>query len=312
MVLKRYPIKVKVIEFIHHGENCTFKVIDTKGKKYLLRIHRGGYHTKEAIQEELKWLESIHQTLDLKIPVPLRSKNSELLETGFVDGFSNPRNCCVFHWIEGGMVWKSLSPKHMHLLGQKMALLQLQSQKRKVSHRNYWHAEGLLGDQPKMGSILNLPEIKPSVQKFIAEQRKEVFSEIKNYERKFPEQLGLIHADMHLGNILFMEDDMGVIDFDDCGYGAYMYDVIVPLIMMEMVLKQTKQLKRRQEYQEAMLEGYATKKSLGAKDIEIISYYKKARRLLMLGWLQSRRDNPRIRAHYKKSVKSAVEYLKKN
>jgi hypothetical protein len=32
-----------------------------------------------------------------------------------------------------------------------------------------------------------------------------------------PDAYGLIHADLHQGNYLFHGDEVGVIDFDDCG-----------------------------------------------------------------------------------------------
>jgi hypothetical protein len=34
-----------------------------------------------------------------------------------------------------------------------------------------------------------------------------------------------------------------------------------------------------------------------------------ARRIVMLGWLNSRSDNPRLRAHFKSRVTDVVEYL---
>ena len=36
---------------------------------------------------------------------------------------------------------------------------------------------------------------------------------------------GLIHADLHRDNILIHQGNVGVIDFDDCGWGYYMLDI---------------------------------------------------------------------------------------
>jgi Ser/Thr protein kinase RdoA (MazF antagonist) len=40
---------------------------------------------------------------------------------------------------------------------------------------------------------------------------------------------GLIHADLHPGNALFWHDEVRVIDFDDCGFGYWLYDIAVAL-----------------------------------------------------------------------------------
>ena len=39
-----------------------------------------------------------------------------------------------------------------------------------------------------------------------------------------PNRYGLIHADLRLANLLEHDGDVAVIDFDDCGWGWYLYD----------------------------------------------------------------------------------------
>ncbi len=40
---------------------------------------------------------------------------------------------------------------------------------------------------------------------------------------------GLVHADLHSGNFLVHEDRLTAIDFDDCAYGSYAFDIAMPL-----------------------------------------------------------------------------------
>ncbi len=40
---------------------------------------------------------------------------------------------------------------------------------------------------------------------------------------------GLVHADLHSGNVLLHEERWTAIDFDDSGYGAYAFDLAMPL-----------------------------------------------------------------------------------
>jgi Ser/Thr protein kinase RdoA (MazF antagonist) len=40
---------------------------------------------------------------------------------------------------------------------------------------------------------------------------------------------GLIHADLHFGNVVFASNDMHAIDFDECGPGYWVYDIATAL-----------------------------------------------------------------------------------
>src|SRR5687768_5457924 len=93
--ISRFPLRVASIEFINYGENATFKVQAQNGKKYLLRIHREDYHTVEAINEELSWLEHLNQKTSLLLPSPIRSKNNFLIESVAQEGVPTAKNCCV-------------------------------------------------------------------------------------------------------------------------------------------------------------------------------------------------------------------------
>lgn len=40
---------------------------------------------------------------------------------------------------------------------------------------------------------------------------------------------GLIHADLHHGNLLLHEGALTAIDFDDCAYGSFAFDLAMPI-----------------------------------------------------------------------------------
>jgi hypothetical protein len=63
----------------------------------------------------------------------------------------------------------------------------------------------------------------------------------------------LIHADMHLGNALFWRGEVKVIDFDDSGFGYWLYDIAVPLW----------ELRHRNDYghfRSALIDGYTRRR----------------------------------------------------
>jgi Ser/Thr protein kinase RdoA (MazF antagonist) len=68
-----------------------------------------------------------------------------------------------------------------------------------------------------------------------------------------PRAFGLIHADLCLGeesNVLFHKGQARPIDFDDCGYGHWIYDLAVPLAHWQTAAQWA-------TYRQALLGGYA-------------------------------------------------------
>jgi Ser/Thr protein kinase RdoA (MazF antagonist) len=305
VALKKYPIRVKRIIFINHGENATFKVDCKTGESYLLRIHRGGYHTKPAIQEELNWLAQLGRDSTLAVPRPIKSKFKNLLEE-VTHELVGTRQICVFKWLPGRFIEKSLSPRHMFELGQLIA--RFHSDPPKTSHRFYWTAEGLVGKNPKFGSLESLSQVTASQQKTIVVARQKVFKKLKSFEKKHPKRQGLIHADLHFGNLLRVNNRVGAIDFDDCGFGFFAYDLLIPLISAENILGK-KGKRRYPDLKAALINGYKTSRPWDQDDDNILDYLGSARKITMLAWLNSRSDNPRLKKYMKKAVKNTIRHI---
>ena len=308
--LERYDLRFKSVRFINHGENTTFCVTAVTGQKYLLRIHRHGYHSEEAILQELRWLTSLAQDRRLQVPSPLRSKAGRFVERLSSRGVGQARFCCLFRWVEGRFIDKSLRPGHMFELGKTVAVLQKSARHLASQHRRYWGAEGLLGRRPKFGATDNLQGATPQQLATLAGARQKILARLKRVERAHPEKMGLIHADLHFGNLLLVKDEIGVIDFDDCGYGFYAYDLAVPILAAEWVLGET----RRAElaaYRSALVAGYSALAPWTPRDDGLLDDLILTRRLVMLGWLNTRSDNPRLKARLKRATAVVVRCVRK-
>lgn len=59
------------VEMINLSENATYKIAARDGRRWALRIHREGYHSRTAIQSELAWLADLRQTGIVPTPVPV-------------------------------------------------------------------------------------------------------------------------------------------------------------------------------------------------------------------------------------------------
>ena len=48
-----------------------------------------------------------------------------------------------------------------------------------------------------------------------------------------PDRFGLVHADLHLANLLVHDTNLRIIDFDDCGFSWFMYDFATAVSFIE-------------------------------------------------------------------------------
>jgi Ser/Thr protein kinase RdoA (MazF antagonist) len=91
---------------------------------------------------------------------------------------------------------------------------------------------------------------------------------------------GFIHADLHQWNYLFHGEEVRAIDFDNCGWGYYAYDMAVPLSYLET-------WPTFPALQEAFLTGYQGVRSLPRRYADCLDVFLAARILLMVPWILS-------------------------
>ena len=92
------------------------------------------------------------------------------------------------------------------------------------------------------------------------------------------DHFGLIHADLRLANLLVEGDRTGIIDFDDCGFGWYLYDLAAALSFLE----------ERPDVPELIacwLAGYRKVAEVPVAAEAEIPTFIMLRRLVLLGWV---------------------------
>jgi len=283
--LKQFDLKVKEIKFIFHGENTTYKILAKEGV-FLLRIHRENYHSKAAIIEELSWLERLSKQME-NIPKPVVSKNGLLVEKITNHSAAISRCCSLMVWQHGIIKDKSITTSNMFAIGLLIAQLHKRTIGYKVKHRNYWTLEGLLNEENKFGSYKSLQaELSKNQYSILDKCRKFTFKKIKKYQLKHPKKMALIHADLHFGNIVWQKNKPVPIDFDDCGFGFYMYDIAAAIFSLDHL-------------------------NLTTEDINILPYFKLTRSLSLFLWLYESKDNSVLFEHFKKRKLKYINYYKK-
>ena len=181
-----------------------------------------------AIRSELAWLRAIRADTALAVPVPLMAEDGAFTVEASAAG--ETRICTVLRWMDGRIHEESGRPVHLRRLGEAMAQLHDQAdgwQQPAGFVRIRWDQETFFGDAMVYGETAAaecwalLPADLRARFAMVAHRLRTRWSA--------PADTGLIHADLHLGNVLFERDTVKLIDFDDCGTGPRLYDVAVAL-----------------------------------------------------------------------------------
>lgn len=242
--LRAYDLGEARLTLLAHMFNTTFRVDTAEGRRYVLRIHRAGTPTVESVGAELSWLAALRRDTDLEVPEPVRTRGGQLLAVASVPGVPAPHICVLFRWLEGRLVDAGLTPMHMERVGEIIARLQNHAAQFGPPPGFARGRVDYLVESARWLPDPFAPEVVASCRQLVADtlsegeaaQVVEVIGRVRAVEEALgngPEAFGLIHADLHHYNLLFRRGRVKAIDFDDCGFGPLLYDLAVPLTMVQ-------------------------------------------------------------------------------
>ena len=225
--LEKFGFDQYRLTFLQHLVNTTFR-LDCDQGRYLVRIHRA--KTRTAVASELAWLAALAHETTVPVQIPQRSLDGEMIVVGQHVGLLEPYPVTVLAWLDGEILPQDRrSPHHFYRLGQLVAKLHRHTQHWKPRFeldRPFYDSTSVVGTD----SVFETDGVKLSEEvqgnlKLLHERLQEVEQRLRiNLER-----FGLIHSDLSFGNVLFTPDAVMPIDFDDCGFGYYLYDLAVIL-----------------------------------------------------------------------------------
>jgi Ser/Thr protein kinase RdoA (MazF antagonist) len=186
----------------------------------------------EAIGSELTWLAALNREAGLPVPAPVMTPDGKLLTNVFTSGIPNGRVVSLMRWLDGRRFRKGLRPKHLTALGQVVAQLHnFSSGWRPPAEftRPHWDWDSQLGGSMFRHPLEEVVDTIPSKFKqpfqVIIQEAKRVMESIG----KGADAYGMIHADLYPENVLFKAGKAFPIDFEDCGYGYWMWDIAIAL-----------------------------------------------------------------------------------
>jgi Ser/Thr protein kinase RdoA (MazF antagonist) len=275
------------VKMINLSENATYKVEAPDGRRWALRIHRDGYHSKTAIASELAWLIDLRSTGVVVTPRPVVGKDGELIQVVGHPRMARPRHIVLSEWEAGAEpgIGEDLDGP-FEVLGEVTARMHLHAQQWKRPawfRRHSWDFETSLGEaKPHWGRWRDGMGVDAEKAGLFGRTVDLIGKRLRAYG-KGPERFGLIHCDLRLANLLIDGKAVKVIDFDDCGFGWYMYDAATPVSFYEHEPQVPGLI-------EAWKRGYRRVIDLSKEDEAEIPSFIMLRRLLLVAWIGSHHE----------------------
>lgn len=272
---------------IKYRENAVFRVASRDGAHFVLRVHRPAYRSDAHIRSEVAWMRALAES---GVPTPdfLPTRAGDVLCVAAAEGVPEPRQCDLMAWVEGRPIGtleggvdleEEALRRTYRTVGEIAARMHAHAASWQAPAdfaRPAWDVDTLVGDAPVFGRFWELEAISPERLALLLRARDRARERLAAFGAS-PEQYGLVHGDLVPDNLLAEDAVVRAIDFDDCGFTWYGFELatsLFPLLVsggFEVALA-------------GYLEGYRSLRPWPDEAIGPIADFLMARALSYLGW----------------------------
>lgn len=291
--LGRWGVRGCAPEIVKVRENAVFRVSAADGRDAVLRVHRHGYHSDEALRSELAWMEALRAD-GIAVPAVIPSAAGAAFETVQAAGVPEPRQVDMLTWMTGipiGTLEEGLNPAIADVhgvfasVGQVIARAhnQVEAWPQPTGFvRHAWDREGLVGPEPLWGRFWEAAVLSAAERRLIERARARAHADLSAYGRS-PRRYGLIHADCNLDNMLLDGDRVILLDFDDCGFGWHLFDLATVWTMFcGSALAGSMRA--------GVVDGYRRERALPDDELAHMPLFELVRAFSYLGWVHTRAE----------------------
>jgi Ser/Thr protein kinase RdoA (MazF antagonist) len=278
------------LTLLNVSENATYRLDASDGRRVVLRVHRTGYHTRDAIQSELAWVRSLRdEQVVSTAPVVPTPDGREVVGVRHPGG--EERFVVAFEWMDGVHPPEDRLVDDFAQLGAITARLHGHAktwQQPAGFTRFTWDYDTSLGARGHWGRWQDGLGVGGQELDVLGRCSDLLRLRLEAFGRG-PDRFGLVHADMRLANLLVDGPRVGVIDFDDCGFSWYLYDLGSSLSFIE-------HLPVVPELIDSWVTGYRTVAPLSPAEVAELPTFVMLRRLLLVAWIGSHSAVPEAQA----------------
>jgi Ser/Thr protein kinase RdoA (MazF antagonist) len=286
--LRRYDFPpTSEIRLLKHWENSVFDVVHAEsGEHGVLRVHRLGYQTERSIISEFQWMKALSD-FGVKTPGVIPSRDGALVLAVEIDDLPEARLCDMLEWIAGAPPPEDDLPACFRMLGELNAKCHAQVRQWTLPpgfERQAWDEAALLdGKLPIIAPAWESWALSAQQRALVLECREALRERLRQWG-KGPDRYGLIHADLMPINLIVGDNGVRLIDFDDCGFGWYLYDsasALLPYYGQDFY----------PDLLDAWAGGYRSVRPLSDEELEEMRSFLLLRCFYGLGWVQTHRNS---------------------
>ena len=273
------------ITFVSSSENVIYLLEDLdKDAKFVARVNSGrpSYHKRESVASEMMWLMAIRNDTSIIVPEVLIATDGSLVKTISNSVYGMPRCVAVYSLLEGEEPKGENLALYFEQLGRITARLHEHAKTwRQPTNfsRHSWVPETIFKNSVNLADWRNGVDIDANAVDVITRVYKRLRKRLYALSME-KSAFGLVHSDLRLAYLLIKNNETAVIDFDDCGFGWFLYDLAGALTFIE----------DRPDVDELIdrwLIGYRTVALLPESQEAEIPTFIMLRRIMLIGWVGS-------------------------
>ena len=143
------------LTLLNISENATYRVDNPSlDEPLILRVHRTGYHTIDAVRTELAWMKALQEQAGVQTPQALPAADGEMIKLVETSALNETRMVVMFAFIEGTEPDESALLAPFSRLGKIAAKMHAHArawQRPPYFERLVWDYEGTLGENGNWG-----------------------------------------------------------------------------------------------------------------------------------------------------------------
>jgi Ser/Thr protein kinase RdoA (MazF antagonist) len=282
--IPRYTLSPRsTATMINLSENATYRIDDPdSGGGTILRIHRVGYHSYQAINSELQWMAALRSDAGMETPEAIPARDGTIIQTLISSELAEPRHAVMYKFMTGQEPAEDDLLGPFERLGEVSARMHQHAKTWRLPPgftRHTWDYDTSLGARPTWGRWQDGLGMTAARETILGRMSEVIRRRLERYGKP-RERFGLTHADIRLANLLIDGEQTKVIDFDDCGFSWYLYDLGTALSFIEHRADVP-------ELVDSWLRGYHQVATLSAEERTEIPTFVMLRRLLLVAWIGS-------------------------
>lgn len=275
------------------SENVTFRVAVAGVPVMVVRLGRPGYAAStDHIRSELVWVDALKTDAGISTPAPVRGIDDDFVQF-VVDEGGAAWSAVAFGFVSGTMLEDQPDaelPQHFVEIGRVTALLHEHARAWGAPDgfvRFAWQIPDCVGAGARWGDW-RAAALSPLQRRTLEGAEARAIATLDELGvAPGGADFGLIHGDLRPSNVMITGDEVDplvVIDFDDCGYGYYLYDFAAAITFYEHRPAASVMAGN-------WLAGYERVRPLGERELRAANALSMIRRLTMLGWATTHRED---------------------